>query len=111
MNHSPCANFITNGAKTFYISASLRLSDIVVKDLAAYSLTTVSSYLARSSNSGKNTVLSFIKVKTFPSSSAIANNTSSSSELISSKKYNLNSNLVNTFYIWNELRNSVILTN
>ena len=77
---------MTNGANTFYISASLRFSEIVVKDLAAYSLTTVSSYLARSSSKGKNTVLSFIKVKTFPSSSAMANNTSSSSELMSSLK-------------------------
>ena len=86
MNHSPWANLMTNGANTFYISASLKFSEIVVNDLAAYSLTTVSSYLARSSSKGRNTVLSLINRNTFPSSSAIANNTSSSSELISSIK-------------------------
>ena len=95
---------MTNGAKTFYISASLKFSEIVVNDFAAYSLTTVSSYLARSSSNGRNTVLSFMSKKTFPSSSAIANNTSSSSEFMSSKyKQCLNNNLVNTFNIWNEL--------
>ena len=80
---------MTNGANTFYISASLKFSEIVVNDLAAYSLTTVSSYLARSSSKGRNTVLSLINKNTFPSSSAIANNTSSSSEFMSSKKYKI----------------------
>ena len=72
------------------MSASLKLSEIVVNDFAACSLTTVSSYLARSSRSGRNTVLSFIRTKTLPSSSAIANNTSSSSEFINSMKNILN---------------------
>ena len=89
MNHSPCANLITSGTNTFWISASLNSYEILVSESAAYSLTTVSSCFASSSRSTRNTVLSSIKLKHYPSSSAMAKSTSSSSSLISAWMYGI----------------------
>jgi hypothetical protein len=64
----------------------VRASEMLIKDLDAYSLTTVSSLLASFSNRGKYTVLSECNSQIFPSSSAIAKSTSSSSWFASAEK-------------------------
>jgi hypothetical protein len=58
VNHSPCASLMTMGAKMFWISASVKWAAMLVRDLVAYSLTTVSSTFARFSKRGMNAVLS-----------------------------------------------------
>lgn len=60
------------------------VSAIFERDFTACSLTTVSSVEHKVSKRGSNASLLSKRVKTFPNSSAIANNTSSSSFLIKS---------------------------
>lgn len=78
------AQLFTIGAKTFCISVGVKASAIFERDLTACSRTTVSSVEQSVSKSGRSESLFSSSVEIFPNSSAIANNTSSSSFLIKS---------------------------
>lgn len=86
VNHSAEARRMTRGQKTFWISSSFKLLQIIVSEAVACSRTTVSSDDARVSKRGRKAHLSGRRAQIEPSSSAIAKSTSSSCSAIKANR-------------------------